>query len=125
MLVTADHLNRTLPARHEIETAVRHLAGAGLITVDAEGWFRVTPAGERLWRTRPHGGLGTTVDTVYGVLNRRHTPGDHEWVLDEREHAAAVQEYTARLLPTPRRSPENAVRSAGAQRSTGSAGTDA
>jgi hypothetical protein len=107
VLSTADHLNRALPARHEIEAAVRRLVGAGLITV-SDGWFRVTSAGEHLWRTRPHGGLATTVETVHGVLTRRHSPGSHDWELAEDEHAAAVQEYAARFtLPMPRRSPEN------------------
>jgi hypothetical protein len=95
VLSTADHLNRSLPARHEVEAAVRRLAGAGLITV-TDGWFRVTPAGEQLWRTRPHGGFGTTVEAVHGVLSRRHTPGAADWALGEDEHAAAVQEYAAR-----------------------------
>ena len=87
---------------------MRRLVGAGLVTV-SDGWFRITPAGERLWRTRPHGGVGTVVETMHGVLTRRHAPGNADWVLDEAEHAAAVQEYAARFtLPTPRRSPENA-----------------
>ncbi|MEE6260687.1 hypothetical protein [Plantactinospora sonchi] len=107
VLSTAEHLNRAIPARHEIEAAVRRLVGADLVTV-SDGWFRVTSAGERLWRTRPHGGVGTAVETVHGVLTRRHAPGDHDWILEEDEHAAAVQEYAARFtLPTPRRSPEN------------------
>jgi len=107
VLSTAEHLNRAIPARHEIEAAIRRLVGAGLVTV-SDGWFRVTSAGERLWRTRPHGGVGTVVETMHGVLARRHAPGNYDWVLDEEEHAAAVQEYAARfMLPTPRRSPEN------------------
>jgi hypothetical protein len=97
VLATADHLNRSLPGRQEIESAVRRLAGAGLISV-TDGWFRITPAGERLWRTRPHGGLTTAVDTIHGVLNRRLSPGDAEWSLTGQEHAAAVHEYAARQL---------------------------
>jgi hypothetical protein len=107
VLSTADHLNHAIPARQEVEAAVRRLIGADLITV-TDGWFRVTPTGERLWRTRPHGGLSTTVETMHNVLTRRHPPGTAEWELDEEEHAAAVQEYAARVrIPAPRRSPEN------------------
>ncbi|MBY8872742.1 hypothetical protein K7640_12945 [Micromonospora sp. PLK6-60] len=105
VLSTADHLNRAIPERHEVEAAVRRLAGAGLVSV-ADGWFRITPDGERLWRTRPSAGLATTVDTVQGVLSRRHTPGDADWQLADEEHAAAVQEYLVRSIPAPRRSPE-------------------
>ncbi|MFK3982151.1 hypothetical protein ACI2K4_17455 [Micromonospora sp. NPDC050397] len=110
VLSTADHLNHAIPARHEVEAAVRRLAGAGLINV-VDGWFRVTPAGEQLWRTRPHGGLATTVETVHGVLTRRTEPGFTDWDLDEEEHAAAVQEFAARTsAPRPRRSPEGGPR---------------
>ncbi|MEH1016690.1 hypothetical protein V6U90_26770 [Micromonospora sp. CPCC 206060] len=105
VLSTADHLNRAIPERHEVEEAVRRLAGAGLVSV-TDGWFRITAAGEQLWRSRPSAGLATTVDTVQGVLARRHTPGAADWDLDEAEHAAAVQEYLKRSIPTPRRSPE-------------------
>jgi hypothetical protein len=107
VLSTADHLNRAIPNRHEVEAAVRRLVGAGLISV-ADGWFRVTSAGEHLWRTRPNGGLASTVETVHGVLSRRAAPGAAaDWALDEDEHAAAVQEFSARSsAPAPRRSPE-------------------
>jgi hypothetical protein len=50
--------------------------------------------------------MSTTVDTVQGVLSRRHTPGTADWTLDEADHAAAVQEYLVRSIPSPRRSPE-------------------
>ncbi|MDM4719951.1 hypothetical protein QTQ03_10300 [Micromonospora sp. WMMA1363] len=109
VLSTADHLNQAIPERHEVEVAVRRLVGAGLITV-TDGWFRITPDGEHLWRTRPSAGLATTVDTVHSVLSRRHVPGDAAWHLDEADHAAAVQEYAVRSIPAPRRSPENHVR---------------
>ncbi|GAB3941124.1 hypothetical protein GCM10027614_25940 [Micromonospora vulcania] len=105
MLSTADHLNQTIPQRHEVEAAVRRLVGAGLVSV-ADGWFRITADGERLWRTCPRAGVGTMVDTVQGVLTRRHEPGSADWSLDEADHAAAVQEYVVRSIPTPRRSPE-------------------
>lgn len=105
VLSSADHLNRSIPRRHEVETAVQRLAGAGLISVH-DGWFRLTTAGEQLWRTRPRAGMTTAVETVAGVLTRQHVPGNAEWALAEEEHAAAVQEYTARSVPTPRRSPE-------------------
>ena len=105
VLSTADHLNNSIPERHEVEDAVRRLLGAGLVSV-SDGWFRITPDGERLWRTRPSAGLATTVDTVQGVLGRRHTPGTADWSLDEDDHAAAVQEYVVRSIPAPRRSPE-------------------
>ncbi|MEV0394373.1 hypothetical protein [Polymorphospora rubra] len=108
VLSTADHLNRAIPEREDVETAVRRLAGAGLISVD-DGWFRLTPNGETLWRTRPRSGLATAVDTIHGALNRRHAPGDADWALDEREHARAVHEYAAHFTapaPAPRRSPE-------------------
>ncbi|MER5336384.1 hypothetical protein [Micromonospora sp. NPDC002717] len=109
VLSTADHLNQAIPERHEVEAAVRRLVGAGLVSV-TDGWFRITADGERLWRTRPSAGLATTVDTVQGVLSRRHTPVSAEWHLDEEEHAAAVQEYVVRSIPAPRRSPENRSR---------------
>ncbi|MGK5441936.1 hypothetical protein ACSNN7_08950 [Micromonospora sp. URMC 105] len=105
VISTADHLNQAIPEREDVEAAVRRLAGAGLVSV-SDGWFRLTPDGERLWRTRPSAGVGTTVDTVQGVLVRRHTPGSAEWHLDEEDHAAAVQEYIVRSIPAPRRSPE-------------------
>jgi hypothetical protein len=106
VLSTADHLNRAIPERHEVEHAVRRLVGAGLVSV-TDGWFRITPDGERLWRTRPNAGLATTVDTVQSALGRQHIPGSAEWHLDEADHAAAVQEYAVRSIPSPRRSPEN------------------
>ncbi|MER5702908.1 hypothetical protein ABT023_13320 [Micromonospora sp. NPDC002296] len=105
VLSTADHLNHAIPERHEVETAVRRLVGAGLVSV-SDGWFRLTADGERLWRTRPSAGLSTAVDTVQGVLCRRHTPGSADWTLEKEEHAAAVQEYVVRSIPAPRRSPE-------------------
>ncbi|NYF54227.1 hypothetical protein [Micromonospora purpureochromogenes] len=105
VLSTAEHLNQAIPEREDVEAAVRRLAGAGLVSV-SDGWFRITPDGERLWRTRPSAGVGTTVDTVQGVLVRRHTPGSAEWHLPEEDHAAAVQEYIVRSIPAPRRSPE-------------------
>ncbi|MDT0529518.1 hypothetical protein RM555_11015 [Micromonospora sp. DSM 115977] len=109
VLSTADHLNQAIPERHEVEAAVRRLVGAGLVSV-TDGWFRITSDGERLWRTRPNAGLATTVDTVQGVLVRRHAPGSADWQLDEADHAAAVQEYVVRSIPAPRRSPENRSR---------------
>ncbi|MEH1057673.1 hypothetical protein V6U89_21000 [Micromonospora sp. CPCC 206171] len=105
VLSTAEHLNQAIPEREDVEAAVRRLAGAGLVSV-SDGWFRITPDGERLWRTRPSAGVGTTVDTVQGVLVRRHIPGSAEWHLPEEDHAAAVQEYIVRSIPAPRRSPE-------------------
>ncbi|WP_320067038.1 hypothetical protein [Micromonospora sp. RTGN7] len=105
MLSTADHLNHAIPGRQAVETAVRRLVGAGLVSV-SDGWFRLTPDGERLWRTRPSAGLATAVDTVQGVLSRRHTPGSADWTLAEEDHAAAVQEYLVGSIPAPRRSPE-------------------
>ena len=64
--------------RHEVEAAVRRLVGAGLVSV-ADGWFRITADGEQLWRTRPRAGVATMVDTVQGVLTRRHAPGSADW----------------------------------------------
>ncbi|MGN9775671.1 hypothetical protein ACTMS0_07820 [Micromonospora sp. H33] len=109
VLSTADHLNQSIPERHDVEVAVRRLVGAGLVSV-SDGWFRITPDGEHLWRTRPNAGLATTVDAVQSALSRRHTPGEAEWHLDEADHAAAVQEYVVRSIPAPRRSPENHAR---------------
>ncbi|MFJ6196395.1 hypothetical protein [Micromonospora sp. NPDC092111] len=105
VISTADHLNQAIPERDDVQTAVRRLVGAGLVTV-SDGWFRITPDGERLWRTRPRAGVGGTVDSVQGVLVRRHAPGSAEWHLPEEDHAAAVQEYVVRSIPAPRRSPE-------------------
>ncbi|MEH0842397.1 hypothetical protein V6U81_08405 [Micromonospora sp. CPCC 205711] len=105
VISTADHLNEAIPERHEVEAAVRRLVGAGLVSV-SDGWFRITADGERLWRTRPSAGGATTVDTVQGILVRRHAPGSADWHLAEEDHAAAVQEYVVRSIPAPRRSPE-------------------
>ncbi len=110
VLSMADHLNRALPGRADVENAVRRLSGAGLVSV-VDGWFRVTPAGEQLWRNRPRIGVGTAVDTVYRTLSRRYPAAAAEWTLDEEEHAAAVLEHAGRYgggdVPGPRRSPEN------------------
>jgi hypothetical protein len=108
VLSMADHLNRELPGRAEVEEAVRRLVGAGLVSV-SDGWFRVTAAGEHLWRNRPRVGIGGAVDTVFGALNRRELEAVADWTLDEDEHAAAILEYSGRgpLPPGPRRSPEN------------------
>ena len=78
MLSTADHLNHAIPQRHDVEAAVQRLVGAGLVSV-ADGWFRITAEGEQLWRTRPRAGVATMVDTVQGVLTRRHAPGSAQW----------------------------------------------
>ena len=109
VLSMADHLNHALPGRTEVETAVRRLAGAGLVYV-TDGWYRVTAAGEHLWRNRPRAGLSGAVDTVYSVLSRRQEPPAVDWSLAEEEHAAAVLEYAGRadgMPPRPRRSPES------------------
>lgn len=106
VLSTAEHLNGTIPERYEVQTAVRRLVGADLVSV-SEGWFQLTAEGKQLWRTRPSAGFATAVDTVRTVLIRRYVPGWADWELDEAEHAKAVQEYIARTIPTPRRSPEN------------------
>jgi len=108
VLSMADHLNRALPARQEVEAAVRRLAGAGLVSVN-DGWFRVTAAGEHLWRNRPRVGITGAVDTVFGALTRRSLDTVTDWTLGEEEHAAAILEYSGRgpLPPGPRRSPEN------------------
>lgn len=110
VLSTANHLGRSVPDRGDVEAAVRRLAGAGLISV-TDGWFRLTPAGEQLWRSRPQGGAASTVDVVHGVLSRRYVPGSADWRLSEADHAAAMLEYAARIRPpAPRRSPEGGPR---------------
>lgn len=110
VLSMADHLHRRLPGRGDVEGAIRRLTGAGLVDV-ADGWFRVTPLGEQLWRNRPRVGVGAAVDTVYRTLTRRYPPAPADWTLDEEEHAAAVLEHAGRYgdgtVPAPRRSPEN------------------
>jgi hypothetical protein len=107
VLSTANHLARSVPERAEIEAAVRRLAGAELIIV-SDGWFRLTPAGEHLWRSRPRGGAASTVEVLHGVLTRGHVPGSADWRLSEADHTAAVLEYAARVTPPrPRRSPES------------------
>ena len=102
IISTADFLNRTIPSRQEVEAAVRRLTAAGLIAV-ADGWFRITPSGRQLWRTRPHGGLGAAVEAVQGVLNRQPVPAATDWTLTEAEHSAAVQEYNGRFTAPPAR----------------------
>lgn len=96
VLSAAGFLHNAVPARPELEAAVRRLAGAGLITVDDDS-FAMAPEGERLWRTRPFSGLSAAVDTVHTVLNRASTPGTSGWSLDERSYAAAVREYAVRV----------------------------
>src|SRR5687767_15744535 len=56
LLATAEHLQDAVPARDEVETAIQRLCGADLVTVQ-DGFFRLTPAGERIWRTRPRSAL--------------------------------------------------------------------
>lgn len=91
LLSTAEHLQDAIPSREDVETAVQRLCGAGLVTVQ-DGFFRVTPDGERLWRTRPRSGLSSTVDTMHGILNRNRPPGsDLTWTLTEADYAAAVR----------------------------------
>ncbi|HTF12823.1 MAG TPA: hypothetical protein VK659_32080 [Asanoa sp.] len=97
VLSMADHLRHSLPGRREVEEAVRRLTGAGLIIV-GDGWFRVTPAGEMLWRSRPVG-MGA-VDTMFAKLHRRPLPVDADWTLDDADHAAAILEYAGRVEPT-------------------------
>ncbi|HEX2773615.1 MAG TPA: hypothetical protein VHN18_14460 [Micromonosporaceae bacterium] len=110
VLSTANYLTRSIPDRAEIEAAVRRLAGAGLISV-SDGWFRLTPAGEQLWRSRPRGGAASTVEVVHGVLTRgKYVPGSADWRLSEADHAAAVLEYARFTPPAPRRSPEDGPR---------------
>jgi hypothetical protein len=98
LLATADHLRRAIPGRVEVEAATRRLIGAGLVTV-TDGFFRLTPAGETLWRTRPRSALASAVDTMHVVLNRSRLPGTASWTLPEAEYAAAVRAYTVRNLP--------------------------
>jgi len=97
VLSMADHLRQSLPDRREVEEAVRRLTGAGLITV-GDGWFRVTPAGELLWRSRPVG-MGA-VDSLFARLQRRPLPVDADWTLNDADHAAAILEYAGRVEPT-------------------------
>jgi hypothetical protein len=97
VLATAEHLNQVIPEREELETAVQRLAGAGLITV-TDGFFRVLPRGEKLWRTRPRTGISTAVDTILGALNKAQDPGSSSWSLTEQEYSAAVREYSVRYL---------------------------
>jgi hypothetical protein len=85
---------------------VRGLAGAGLISV-SDGWFRLTPAGVRLWRSRPRSGAASTVEIVHAVLTRQYVPGSADWRLSEADYAAAVLEYARFAASAPRRSPES------------------
>lgn len=104
VMVTAHHLHQALPTRHDIEKAIRRLAGMGLITVN-DGWIQVSPAGAELWRNRPRNGLSAVVDTIYTALTRLGPPREADWHLAEDEHRAAVHEFRLRrALPTPRRS---------------------
>jgi hypothetical protein len=96
VLSMADHLRQSLPDRREVEEAVRRLTGAGLITV-GDGWFRVTAAGEMLWRSRPVG-MGA-VDSLFARLQRRPLPVDADWTLNDADHAAAILEYAGRVEP--------------------------
>ncbi|MFC0528861.1 hypothetical protein [Phytohabitans kaempferiae] len=90
LLATAERLQDAIPAREEVENAVRRLHGADLVTVQ-EGFFRLTPAGETLWRTRPRSGLSSTVDTMHAILTRSRPPGHSAWTLAETDYAAAVR----------------------------------
>jgi hypothetical protein len=109
VLSTANHLTRTIPDRAEIEAAVGRLAGAGLISV-SDGWFRLTAAGEHLWRSRPRGGATSTVEVVHAVLIQRCVPGSADWRLSEADHAAALLEYARVTPPRQRRSTEDGPR---------------
>ena len=64
-----------------MEAAVRRLVGAGLVSV-ADGWFRITAGrASSCGAPGPAAGVATTVDTVQGVLTRRHAPGSADWIL--------------------------------------------
>ena len=105
VLSTADHLNQSIPERHEVEgagpPAGRRGAGQRLATAGSGSHRTASGSGA----PGPAPGLATTVDTVQAVLSRRHTPGTADWSLAEDDHAAAVQEYADRSIPPPRRSP--------------------
>jgi hypothetical protein len=91
LLATAEHLQDAIPARDEVESAIQRLCGSDLVTVH-DGFFRLTAAGERLWRTRPRSGLSSTVDTMHGILTRNRPPGsDPTWTLTEADYTAAVR----------------------------------
>lgn len=91
LLGTAEHLQNAIPSREVVESAIRRLCGADLVTVQ-DGFFRLTAAGEKLWRTRPRSGLSSTVDTMHGILTRNSPPGtDADWTLAESDYAAAVR----------------------------------
>ena len=91
LLATAEHLQDAIPGRDEVETAIQRLCGSDLVTVQ-DGFFRLTAAGETLWRTRPRSGLSSTVDTMHGILTRSRPPGTGStWALAEPDYAAAVR----------------------------------
>jgi hypothetical protein len=91
LLATAEHLQAAIPGREDVESAIRRLCGADLVTVE-EGFFRLTADGENLWRTRPRSGLSSTVDTMHGILTRSRPPGTGStWSLAEPDYAAAVR----------------------------------
>jgi len=91
LLATAEHLQDAIPTRDEVESAIQRLRGAELVTVQ-DGFFRLAPAGETLWRTRPRSGLSSTVDTMHGILTRSRPPGnDPSFTLSEPDYTAAVR----------------------------------
>ena len=90
LLATADHLHQAIPEREQVVRAIQRLLGAGLVSF-TDGFFRLTPAGETLWRTRPRSGLSSTVDTMLGILNRSRRPGSAPWSLSEEDYGAAVR----------------------------------
>jgi formylglycine-generating enzyme required for sulfatase activity len=96
VLAAADFLHHSVPTRAELESAVRHLVGAGLLVVE-DDLVEIAPAGEQLWRTRPFSGLSSAVMTLQAQLNRAGPPGDADWRLDEQTYHTAVREYSLRL----------------------------
>src|SRR3954447_20790144 len=96
VLAAADFLHHSVPSRAELETSVRRLVGAGLLTVE-DDLVELAPAGEHLWRTRPFSGLSSAVMTLQTQLNRNGVPGSSDWTLDEHTYQAAVREYSLRL----------------------------
>lgn len=97
VLAAADFLHHSVPTRAELEESVRRLAGAGLLIVQ-DDLVEVASAGEQLWRNRPFSGLSSAVMTLQAQLNRASVPGYADWDLDEETYAAAVREYSLRLL---------------------------
>jgi hypothetical protein len=95
----ADGINHAILTKDEIELAVRHLLGAGLIEVDGTAdRFWLAEAGQQL-RGRWRGGLFSWMEVFPPALRRLGPPRPTEWSLPPGAYEQATQAYHAAMRP--------------------------